>query len=81
MSLHRLVADIADALVALDSSRTPFKQFQPGVGPYGEPQLVRHVAGHLNDLDAYRALAASKRTPVSRSAVIDVKSPFCDQAM
>jgi hypothetical protein len=63
VSHESLVTEIADALVALDSSRVPFKQFQPGVGPYGEPQLVAHVARHLDDLDAYRGLAVSKRTP------------------
>ena len=63
MSHKRLVADIADSLVALDSSRVPFKQFQPGVGPYGEPQLVGYVARHLDGLEAYSGLAASKRTP------------------
>jgi hypothetical protein len=63
MDHQRLVADIADSLVALDASKVPFKQFQPGVGPYGEPQLVGYVARHLDELEAYRGLAASKRTP------------------
>jgi len=63
MSLCGLVADVADALVELDRSRIPFKRFRAGVGPYGEPQLVRHVAEFLNALDTYRGLTASKRTP------------------
>jgi hypothetical protein len=63
MSHERLITDVADALVALDGSGVPFKQFRPGIGPYGEPQLVAYVARHLNDLEAYRGLAASKRTP------------------
>jgi hypothetical protein len=63
MRHQRLVADIADALLALDASGTPFKQFQPGVGPYGEPQLVGHVARHLGGIDGYRGLTVCKRTP------------------
>lgn len=63
MSHQRLVVDIADALVALDASRMPFKQFQPGVGPYGEPQLVGQVARHLDGLERYSGRTACKRTP------------------
>jgi len=44
MNLMGLVEDIADALKAIDSSGLPFKSFQPGIGPYGEPQLVKLVA-------------------------------------
>ena len=42
-----LVDRISDALGSIDSSRIPFKSFQPGVGPYGEPQLVKGVAEYL----------------------------------
>ncbi len=61
--LATLTADIADAIVALDRSGVPFKAFQPGAGPYGEPQLVGHVVKHLNSLHRYAGLAQSKRTP------------------
>ena len=63
MDLERVISDIADALVAVDASGKPFKQFQAGVGPYGEPQLVRLVADRLRCLDRYRSRVATKRTP------------------
>ncbi|MGE5693311.1 MAG: hypothetical protein ACM3YF_05980 [Candidatus Zixiibacteriota bacterium] len=63
MELEQVVIDIVGALVAVDSSRVPFKAFQPGVGPYGEPQLVRAVSEHLNSLPAYGGTARTQRTP------------------
>ncbi len=45
--MQQLIDDIAAAIRAVDQSRTPFKEFQPGVGPYDEPQLVKLVAKHL----------------------------------
>jgi len=63
MELARVIEDIADILVAIDSSGVPFKQFQSGVGPYGEPQLVRAIADRLNSLPDYHRLVKSKRTP------------------
>lgn len=63
MSLTDLVADVRDACVGIDSAAVPFKRFQPGVGPYGEPQLVKGIAQRLNVLPRYRGRAASKRTP------------------
>jgi hypothetical protein len=39
MELETIVQDIADVLKSIGSSRVPFKKFQPGVGPYGEPPL------------------------------------------
>jgi hypothetical protein len=53
MDLEGLIPDIADALKIIDGSRVPFKTFQPGVGPYGEPQLVKIVAEHLNRIPHY----------------------------
>jgi hypothetical protein len=63
VDLARVVYDIADALVAIDSSRACFKTFQPGVGPYGEPQLVRALTQQLNQLAPYKGLIATKRLP------------------
>jgi hypothetical protein len=37
INLEDVTADIVAALVGIDKGRVPFKQFQPGVGPYGEP--------------------------------------------
>jgi hypothetical protein len=59
----RLANDIADALVRVDASRVPFRTFQPGVGPYGEPQIVRLIAKHLNDIPRYQGAAQTKRVP------------------
>ena len=63
MDLEQIVEDIADALVSVDQCRVPFKQFQAGVGPYGEPQLLSAVAQRLNALPAYQGAVLTKRTP------------------
>jgi hypothetical protein len=63
VELKELITDIADALVEIDSSGVPFKNYQPGVGPYGEPQLLVKVASWLNDLPKYNRGARTKRTP------------------
>lgn len=63
MDLESLVRDIADALVRIDGSRQPFRSFQPGVGPYGEPQLVRLIAEYLNELPQFHGAVKTKRTP------------------
>src|SRR5262245_17324073 len=63
MTLDELTTDIADALVDIDRSGTPFKSFQPGVGPYGEPQVVKLIVQHLNALPRYGNRAVTKRTP------------------
>jgi hypothetical protein len=63
MDLDEFVSDIADALASIDASRAPFRGFQAGVGPYGEPQLVRLIATFLNGLAKYHATVCTKRTP------------------
>jgi len=63
MDLRNVVADVADALVGIDTSGIPFKQFQPGVGPYGEPQLIRLIAKHLETIGEYTGRLVVKRTP------------------
>src|SRR5262245_6835967 len=63
MELEQIVDDIASGLVAIDGCGVAFKQFQPGVGPYGEPQLTAAVARHLNALSPYGRAVRSKRTP------------------
>jgi len=49
--------------VTIDLTAPAFKSFQPGVGPYGEPQLVKLIAAFLNGLSAYEGNPKSKRTP------------------
>jgi hypothetical protein len=63
MELEKVVRDVADCLANIDVSGVPFKHFQPGIGPYGEPQLVRAVAQRLRDLPDYGAQTRTKRTP------------------
>jgi len=63
MELQELVSDTADALVNVDASRVPFRTFQPGVGPYGEPQLVKLIAAFLNRMSKYHGAVCTKRTP------------------
>jgi hypothetical protein len=86
INLDAFVEDVSDALVSLDGSRVPFKNFQPGVGPYGEPQLVRAIADYLNGLPRYRGQARTKRTPdllVPGSWALEFKiaRPFGDNGL
>jgi len=62
-SLPQVLSDIADALVRIDKSGERFRGFNPGVGPYGEPQLVKLVCTDLNKLERYGGRARTKRTP------------------
>lgn len=63
MDLQQVSTDIANALVEIDASRVPFRSFRPGVGPYGEPQLLKLIATNLNRIPAYNGRVATKRTP------------------
>ena len=63
MDLDEVVSDIAAALDCIDKSGESFRTFQPGVGPYGEPQLVGGIAGYLNQLPKYKAAVRTKRIP------------------
>jgi hypothetical protein len=84
--LAEVAADIADALVHIDACREPFRSFQPGVGPYGEPQVVKLIASHLNGMAKYNSGALSKRTPdllIRDQWAIEFKiaRPFGDNGM
>ncbi|PZC47335.1 MAG: hypothetical protein C1O27_001282 [Chloroflexi bacterium] len=63
MQLAEVVSDIADSLVAVDNGGVPFRSFHPGVGPYGEPQLVKQVAMLLDSMPAYSGRISTQRTP------------------
>jgi hypothetical protein len=63
MNLELVVNDIVIALVLIDASRQCFKDFQPGVGPYGEPQLLKLIAKYLNQFGRYPTQVVTKRTP------------------
>ncbi len=45
--MQQLVDDIAETIRQVDSCGIPFKKFRLGVGPYGEPQLVKLIAQNL----------------------------------
>ena len=82
MELEEVVADIAESILKVDSSREPFRSFQPGAGPYGEPQLVGLIVRHLKENPKYHA-ACTKRTPdllIPHEWAIEVKiaRPFGD---
>jgi hypothetical protein len=62
--MQTLVTRFAEALKAIDSSREPHKNFQPGVGPYGEPQVIRKSLEYLKQKypDEF-GLGKTKREP------------------
>lgn len=60
MELTELVGHIADALKDFDSEKPIHKTFLPGIGPFGEPQIVGAIAKRL----CSKGIAAkTKRTP------------------
>lgn len=63
MELQEVVTDIAMGLSALDSAGGRFHDFKPGVGPFGEPQLVKQIAAYLNTLTKYGGVVRTKRCP------------------
>jgi hypothetical protein len=63
MELREVVFDIAAGLSALDAAGSRFRGFQPGMGPFGEPQLVKQIAAYLNSLTKYGGSVRTKRCP------------------
>lgn len=63
MELEEVVSDIANGLSTLDAAGSKFREFQPGVGPFGEPQLVKQIAVYLNTLAKYDDAVQTKRCP------------------
>lgn len=63
MTLYEIVAAISNGVARIDASQAPFRAFQPGVGPYGEPQLVKLLAAYLNILPEFHGSVRTKRTP------------------
>jgi len=58
-----VVLDITEALFQVDASGVPFRSFRPGVGPYGEPQLLKLIAAQLNLLPKYKGQVVIRRNP------------------
>jgi hypothetical protein len=76
VELGRVIIDVADALKNLDDSRITFKTFHPGIGPFGEPQLVKLVAAQMNELPRYSSSVTTMRTPdllVCRHWALEIK--------
>ena len=60
MEYPETVRIITDVLKEFDSERPVHKDFRPGIGPFGEPQIVREIANRL----AERGISSqTKRTP------------------
>ena len=64
MEIREVVRDLADAFQAVDSGRAQHKNFQPGIGPFGEAQAVGAALAELqrNKPDVYQS-AVVKRIP------------------
>jgi hypothetical protein len=60
MNYPDLVYIIADILKEFDTERPVHKSFQPGIGPFGEPQIVKEIS---NRLDVKGIQAITKRSP------------------
>ena len=48
MRLEEVTSKIANVLKDFDSTYPVFKNFNPGIGPFGEPQLVSEISNRLN---------------------------------
>jgi len=48
MDINQLVCQIADFLKEFDSTKPVHKTFKPGIGPFGEPQIVKEIAKGLS---------------------------------
>ena len=80
MDLNEIVSQIADYLKELDSTKPVHKSFQRGIGPFGEPQIVKEIARGLNS----KGIASqTHRTPdmsIKNEWAIEIKivRPFGD---
>ena len=60
MLYTQVVKLVADILKEFDSERPVHKAFKPGIGPFGEPQIVGEIARRLS---AKGVRARTKRSP------------------
>lgn len=62
--MENLVRMYAEALKFIDQTGIPFKDFHPGVGPYGEPQVLKKTLDYLRkEYPKEFKDAKTKRTP------------------
>ena len=76
MKLEEVISDIADSISSFDAAGSRFREFKPGVGPFGEPQLVKQVAVYLNSLTMYNGSVQTKRCPdllIPKNWAIEIK--------
>jgi hypothetical protein len=80
MQYSQIIKTIADVLKEYDAENPRHKEFRPGIGPFGEPQIVRVISDRL----MRRGIPAkTKRTPdleIGREWAIEFKivRPFGD---
>jgi hypothetical protein len=60
MQYPNLVRTIADVLKEFDDEKPIHKEFKPGIGPFGEPQIVKIIAEKLT---LKGILAITRKTP------------------
>jgi len=82
MELSTIVCDVADVLKIFDSEKPIHKNFSPGIGPFGEPQLVKEISNRLN-LNSSVYKSRTKRSPdldINGEWAIEIKivRPFGD---
>jgi hypothetical protein len=61
--LQQVAYDVANVLSEVDATRVPFRSFAPGVGPYGEPQLLKLISDNFRLLPKYGPGTVTRRTP------------------
>jgi hypothetical protein len=80
MEFSTIVNTIANILYEFDREKPIFKRYQPGIGPFGEPQIVKIIAKRLLGLNIN---AKTNRTPdlsIKNEWAIEIKiiRPFGD---
>lgn len=83
MDLEQVVIDAANVLKQIDNSGSRFKEFRPGVGPYGEPQLLKLAAEEMCKFPQYSSGVTTMRTPdllIRKHWALEIKlvRPFGD---
>ncbi len=87
MGIDFILTAFADGLSHIDASKIPHKNFRPGVGPYGEPQLLKELVSFIqgNYSDEFPGIR-TQRTPdvlVPNKWAIEAKvvRPFGDNGV
>ena len=73
MQYKELVKVIADLLKSLDEERPVHKNFKPGIGPFGEPQLVRELAKRLSQSGIHAQTKLSPDLSIEDKWAIEIK--------